>query len=712
MIFQGEAFELKKENEILILSFDIKSQSSNVVNQKAIADLKQIIPLLQKEKANGLIFKSNKDQFILGADITEFTTLFAQDKETILQWMKEVNGLFNAIENLNYPKVAIVNGFALGGGLEMAMLCDYIVATPKAQLGLPETKLGLIPGFGGTIRLPRIIGTDHAIEAIASAKNFKADEALKIGLVDGVIEDAKIYEATLEILKRANSGQLNWKEKKLIKTSPIKLDKIESMMSFEGAKGFVGAQSLPHYPAPVKAIESIQKGAKLHLEEAILFEHETFIELAKTSVAESLIQVFLADQFLKKQSKKYSASETAPTNAAVLGAGIMGGGISYQSASSGIGVLMKDIKQEQLDLGMNEASKLLIKQIEYKKLTPEKMAKIIATITPTLSYSDFKNTQFVVEAVVENEKVKKSVLADVENAIPEDGILASNTSTISITELATALKRPENFCGMHFFNPVHKMPLVEIIRGKKSSEKTIAKAVSYATKMGKTPIVVNDCPGFLVNRILFPYFNGFIFLVEEGVDFAKVDKVMEKFGWPMGPAYLLDVVGIDTGFHASSIMAQGFPDRMGFTNKTVLEEFYKLGRFGQKNNKGFYEYELDKKGKPQKKLNPAVYDLIKPVVKKSIELTDDDIIMRMMIPMIFESVRCLEDKIVESPIEVDMGLLLGLGFPPFRAGALKYCDKLGIDKIAIEAKKYEYLGKIYEMPKMLQAMQKENKKFY
>ena len=579
-------------------------------------------------------------------------------------------------------------------------------------MGLPETKLGIIPGWGGTVRLPRMIGADHAIEWITGAKHYKAEEALKFGAIDGIVDDAILEQAGIKLIERANSGELNWKAKVQQKKSPLLLDKIESMMSFDGSKGFVAAIAGPNYPAPVKAVETMQKAARLDREGALKLEGETFAFCAKTKTAECLVQVFLGDQYLKKVSKKITKDSTPVSMGAVLGAGIMGGGIAYQSASTGVPVLMKDIKTEQLDLGMNEASKLLNKEVEKKKMTPEKMAKVISKISPTLSYADFGNTQFVVEAVVENEKVKKAVLADVENATGPDTILASNTSTISITKLAEGLKRPENFCGMHFFNPVHRMPLVEIIRGEKSSHQTIAKAVNYALQMGKTPIVVNDCAGFLVNRILFPYFNGFIFLVEDGIDFQRIDKVMEKFGWPMGPAYLLDVVGIDTGFHASSIMANAFPDRMGFNSKTILEVMYEQKRFGQKNNKGFYEYEMDKKGKPVKKVNPEVYQLIKPVVKKQIEITDEEIVMRMMIPMIIEASRCLEDKIVESPVEVDMGLLLGLGFPPFRAGALKYADSIGLKKLEEECKKYASLGKLYEPTPLMKSMAAENKTYY
>jgi 3-hydroxyacyl-CoA dehydrogenase/enoyl-CoA hydratase/3-hydroxybutyryl-CoA epimerase/enoyl-CoA isomerase len=714
MLFQGSAFQLEMlPNNILKVIFDLKDQSANVFNAIALKEMGETLEVIRKQKPRGLLFTSGKASgFVFGADVTEFLAHFKKSEEELKTWIANLNDIFNGYEDLPYPKVALVNGFALGGGCEIALTMDYRLASPKAAMGLPETKLGIIPGWGGTVRLPRLIGADHAIEWITGAKHYKAEDALKFGAIDGIVEDAHLEEAGLKLLEKCISGEMDWQARVNEKKSPLRLDKIESMMSFDGSKAFVAGMAGPHYPAPVKAVEAMQKASRMERTEALKIEHETFAFCAKTKTAECLVQVFMGDQYLKKVSKQMTKNATPIKFGAVLGAGIMGGGIAYQSASMGVGVLMKDIKHEQLDLGMNEASKILNKEVERKKITPAKMAKIISTITPTLSYADFKDTQFVVEAVVENEKVKKAVLIDVENATNENTIIASNTSTISITKLAEASKRPDKFCGMHFFNPVHRMPLVEIIRAEKTSEETIAQAVNYANQMGKTPIVVNDCAGFLVNRILFPYFNGFIFLIEDGIDFQRIDKVMEKFGWPMGPAYLLDVVGIDTGFHASSIMAEAFPDRMGFKNKTILEIMYEKKRFGQKNNLGFYEYEMDKKGRLVKKVNPVIYEIIKPVIKKQIEITDEQIVMRMMLPMIIEASRCLEDKIVESPVEVDMGLLLGLGFPPFRAGPLKYADTVGLKNLGEASKEYLELGKLYELTPLMKSMVQDNKTYY
>lgn len=715
MLYSGQALRLEAlPQDILKVTFDLLDQSTNVFNAVALKELKDVLEVIKKQPAKGLLFTSGKPSgFVFGADVTEFLDHFKKSEEDMRKWIGEINQTFNGYEDLPYPKVALINGFALGGGCEITLTMDYRLATPKAAMGLPETKLGIIPGWGGTVRLPRLIGADHAIEWITGAKHYKAEEALKFGAIDGIIEDARLEEAGLKLLGKAISGELDWKARVAQKKGAIKLDKIESMMSFDGSKAFVAGIAGPNYPAPVKAVESMQKGARLGRDEALVFEGETFAQCAKTKTAECLTQVFLGDQYLKKISKKVTKDAKPVQHGAVLGAGIMGGGIAYQSASLGVPVLMKDIKTEQLDLGMNEASKLLNKELERKKITPDKMAKIISSISPTLSYADFGHTQFVVEAVVENEKVKKAVLLDVEAATGPDTILASNTSTISITKLAEGLKRPDKFCGMHFFNPVHRMPLVEIIRGAKTSEETIATGVSYALQMGKTPIVVQDCPGFLVNRILFPYFKGFMLMMEDGVDFQKVDKVMEKFGWPMGPAYLLDVIGVDTSTHAARILAEAYPERMGHSRQTALEKLYDLKRLGQKNGKGFYEYEVDKKGKPVKKVNPEIYELMKPLVIKQKEITDEEIVMRMMIPMIIESSHCLEEKIVNSATEVDMGLLLAAGFPPFRAGALKYADTIGMKKIAEEASKYQELyGKLYELTPFMKGMAQENKTYY
>jgi len=660
----------------------------------------------------GVVVTSGKDVFIVGADITEFVSTFKLPEEDLVAGNLSANKIFNAFEDLNVPTVAAINGIALGGGLEMCLAADFRVMAASAKIGLPEVKLGIYPGFGGTVRLPRIIGVDNAIEWICGGTEQRADKALKAGAVDAVVADDKLKAAAIDVIKRAIAGELDYKAKRQPKLEKVKLNTIEQMMAFETSKGFVAGQAGPNYPAPVEAIKTIQKAANHGREKALEIEAAGFAKLAKTSVAASLVGLFLNDQVLKHKAKKYDKQAADVNLAAVLGAGIMGGGIAYQSAVKGTPILMKDIREEGIQLGLDEASKLLGKRVAKGRMKPEQMAKALNAIRPTMSYGDFKEVDLVVEAVVENPKVKHAVLAEVEGQVTEDTIITSNTSTISITYLAEALKRPENFCGMHFFNPVHMMPLVEVIRGEKSSEKAVATTVAYAKKMGKTPVVVNDCPGFLVNRVLFPYFGGFARLIGMGADFQRVDKIMEKFGWPMGPAYLMDVVGMDTGHHGRDVMAEGYPDRMADKTRTAVDVMYDAGRLGQKTGSGFYAYEMDKKGKPKKVVDAKAYELLKEVVLEQREFTDEEIIEIMMVPLCLETVRCLEDGVVESAADADMGLVYGIGFPPFRGGALRYIDTLGVAEFVAIADKYAEFGAMYAPTEKLREMAKNGQKFF
>ncbi|MCF6783255.1 MULTISPECIES: fatty acid oxidation complex subunit alpha FadB [Pseudomonadaceae] len=714
MIYEGKAITVKAlESGIVELNFDLKGESVNKFNRLTLNELRQAVDAIKADASvKGVVVTSGKDVFIVGADITEFVESFKLPDEELVAGNLEANKIFSDFEDLDVPTVVAINGIALGGGFEMCLAADYRIMSSSAKVGLPEVKLGIYPGFGGTVRLPRLIGVDNAVEWIASGKENRAEDALKVHAVDAVVAPEKLQEAALDLVKRAISGELDFKAKRQPKLEKLKLNAIEQMMSFETSKAYVAGQAGPNYPAPVEAIKTIQKAANFGRDKAIEVEAAGFAKLAKTSVAESLVGLFLSDQELKKKAKAYDKQARDVKLAAVLGAGIMGGGIAYQSAIKGTPILMKDIREEGLKMGLDEASKLLGKRVEKGRMTPAQMADALNAIRPTTSYGDFGNVDIVVEAVVENPKIKQSVLAEVEGLVREDAIIASNTSTISISLLAQALKRPENFCGMHFFNPVHMMPLVEVIRGEKTSETAIATTVAYAKKMGKSPVVVNDCPGFLVNRVLFPYFGGFARAINHGADFVRVDKVMEKFGWPMGPAYLMDVVGMDTGHHGRDVMAEGFPDRMKDDGRTAIDVMYDANRLGQKNGKGFYLYEMDKKGKPKKVVDPQSYELLKPIVSETRELSDEDIINYMMIPLCLETVRCLEDKIVETAAEADMGLIYGIGFPPFRGGALRYIDSIGVAEFVALADKYADLGPLYQPTAKLREMAANGQRFY
>lgn len=715
MLYSGPAFSVNALGDgIVELKFDLAGESVNKLNKAALLDFAAATDAIAKDKSvKGVILTSGKSVFIVGADITEFGATFASGEEGIARNVLGVDRLFSRFEDLPVPSVAAINGVCLGGGTELALCCDYRVMSATASMGVPEVKLGIFPGFGGTVRLPRIIGIDNAVEWIATGADKKPDAALKDGGVDAVVAPDLLRDAAIAMVKQCVAGKLDWKAKRAEKLAPLKLNALEQLMAFNSSMAVVGAQAGSNYPAPMLALRNMQEAATLGRDAALEVEAKYFAKAAVTPQASALIGVFLADQAVKKTSgawEKKSAKDIK--QAAVLGAGIMGGGIAYQSALKGLPIIMKDIREDALALGMNEAGKLLAKAVEKGRSTPEKMSQTLGRIRPTLNYGDFGNVDIIIEAVIENPKIKQAVLAEIEPLVKADTIIASNTSTISISMLAGSLKRPQNFVGMHFFNPVSMMPLVEVIRGKQSSEEAVAATVKLASKMGKTPIVVNDCPGFFVNRVLFPYFAGFHMLLRDGADFLAVDKVMEKFGWPMGPAYLMDVVGMDTGVHAANVMAEGFPDRMKPDWKSTTEVMVENQRFGQKNGKGYYVYAPDKKGKPKKSVDPLVNDLIKGVVAARKEFAPEDIIARCMVPMVNEVVRCLEEKIVASPFEADMALLYGIGFPPFRGGACRYLDQMGIGNFIALCDKHASLGKAYEAPKLLRDMAAANKKFF
>jgi 3-hydroxyacyl-CoA dehydrogenase/enoyl-CoA hydratase/3-hydroxybutyryl-CoA epimerase/enoyl-CoA isomerase len=713
MLFQGKSLSAKLLDDGIV---EFKFDAQGSVNKFDQATFKEYIAIIDAinncSEAKGVLITSGKSSFIVGADITEFLETFKKPEDELLPWVKQASDIFDSFEDINLPTVVAINGFALGGGCEMTLACDYRIADTTCSIGLPEVNLGLIPGFGGTVRLPRVIGADNAIEWMSTGRAFKAEQAMAVGLLDAVVAPEHLREAAIKMLNQAIAGKLDWRAKRQPKLEPLKLSPTESIMTFNTCKGMIAAKAGKHYPAPMVMVKTIEAAAGLDRAGAMALENAGFAKLAKTDVATAQIGLFMADQVVKGKAKKAGKQATKAVNkAAVLGAGIMGGGIAYQSAYKGTPIIMKDINDQALDLGLSTAAGILTKQVERGRMTVKKMAGVLNSITPSLSYDSVKDVDIVVEAVVENPKVKAMVLAEVESHVSEDTIVTSNTSTISIDLLAEGLKRKDKFCGMHFFNPVNKMPLVEVIRGKETSDETVAAVVAYAAKMGKSPIVVNDCPGFYINRVLFPYFAGFSQLVLEGADFVAVDKVMEKqFGWPMGPAYLLDVVGIDTADHCTGVMSAGFPTRMSKIDNDPVSALYNKDRLGQKNGKGFYDYGKDKRGRPTKIAAQVAYDLFAGVEKK--DFSQDETIARLMIPMVNEVVRCLEEGVVDTAAEADMGLIYGLGFPPFRGGPIRYLETLGLDNFIAMADKYAHLGEIYQVTDGMRAMAKSGQSYF
>ncbi|MDX2422931.1 MAG: fatty acid oxidation complex subunit alpha FadB [Amphritea sp.] len=707
-MYQGQALCLNKLDAGLVeLTLDLQGSSVNKLNQHTLVELAEAVTLLRNADIKGLLIRSAKPAFVVGADITEFVENFNLSNEQLATWVGRTNQLFCELENLPYPTVAAINGLALGGGFELALSADFRIMADNAKIGFPEVNLGLCPGWGGTVRLSRLIGATDALEWAVRGRPQPAAKALAAGAVDQVVAADELQIAALALLQQAVRGDVCYTS-----NSARKVNERTEALDLAQLKQQFSRDLRPGFPAAEMIIDAISQHVSLPFEAALKVETGCFVALAKSDATQSLVRLFLNTTQLKKQASTWVKQARPVTQSAVLGAGIMGGGVAYQSASTGTPIIMKDINEEALTLGINTATQLLDKQLEKGRLDEAGKTKVLDAITPTLEYTRFNGVDLVVEAVVENPKVKAAVLADVEQHVPDHAVLASNTSTISIDLLAESVQRPEQFCGMHFFNPVHQMPLVEVIRGSKTNDATIATTVAYATSMGKTPIVVNDCPGFLVNRILFPYYNGFNRLLKQGVDFRRIDKVMEQFGWPMGPAYLADVIGIDTMVHADAVMQQGFPERMRHDGSVIMELLLADDCLGQKNGKGFYQYGVDDSGRRYKEASGPVMELIAAEVSDKIEVTDQEIIDRLMIPLCTEAMRCLENGIVETPAEVDMGLILGLGFPRFRGGPLRYIDTLGLDHFAAIVKQHQAQGPLYQLTDGFIRRQKAGEKYF
>lgn len=713
MIYQGDTLSVRYlENGIAELNFDATGPV-NKFDTKTLNSLNEALDALLKEiEIKALLITTKKPAFVVGADINEFLTLFGKPEKELSDWLGYANTIFNTLEDLPFPTVSVISGYALGGGCECILATDFRIADTTAKIGLPETKLGIIPGFGGCVRMPRLLGADTAMDLISSGKKITASAALKCGLIDAITSPEHLHKSGIALANRAINGKLNWQARRQQKKAPLQLNKIEASMCFTTAKSRVRSIAGPHYPAPLAAVIAIEEGAFHARERALEIETQYFITLAKNQATQALVGIYLNDQFLKSNTKQACKKGKDTEQALVLGAGIMGGGIAYQSAVNGVPVIMKDISQASIDAGMKEAGKHLNKQHKRGKFTAIKMAEIFASIQPRLDYVGIENVDIVIEAVVENPKIKATVLSEVEKRVSKKTVLTSNTSTIPINVLAQSLQRPENFCGMHFFNPVHRMPLVEVIRGQHTSDETISRVVAFAAKMGKSPVVVNDCPGFFVNRVLFPYFAAFNLLLRDTADFKKIDLLMENvFGWPMGPAWLLDVVGIDTAHHAQAVMAKGFPDTMAKNYRDAIDILFESGRLGQKNGLGFYKYTLDRKRKQKKEIDPDAVKLLSFSSNPASFFDENDIINRMMVPMINEVVRCLEERIIASPQEADIALVYGLGFPAFRGGVFRYLDTMGLKNYIDIADKLASLGPLYVIPKSLRDKASKNETY-
>jgi 3-hydroxyacyl-CoA dehydrogenase/enoyl-CoA hydratase/3-hydroxybutyryl-CoA epimerase/3-hydroxyacyl-CoA dehydrogenase/enoyl-CoA hydratase/3-hydroxybutyryl-CoA epimerase/enoyl-CoA isomerase len=578
---------------------------------------------------------------------------------------------------------------------------------PKTAIGLPEVKIGLIPGWGGTQRMARIIGPALAIELICGGDLVKAERARQLGIVfDAVLPERLLDEAKRLLAWASDSG--SWKQARQKKMQPVGLTEEQLGFTAAVAKAQVLDKTKGQYPAPIAALDAIIKGCNRPLDDGLKIETEAFLPLVGGPVSRNLIAVFFMTQRLEKDAGVPDAGVKPKEvhRVGVLGAGIMGAGIAGAHVRRGVPAMMLDNNQTALEKGVANITKSLYGRVEIGRMSQQEAVGALGKVSTTMTLTAMADRDVVIEAVVENEAVKVQTFRELLPFLRPDAILASNTSTISISRMANSVTHPENFAGLHFFNPVDRMQLVEVIRGEKTSDQTTVTLVALAKKIGKTPIVVRDCPGFLVNRILFPYMNESLALLEEGAEPRAIDKASTAFGMPMGPIHLNDLVGLDTSLYAGQVVNSAFADRSKPTR--ILEELVKAGRLGQKSGSGFYSYA--KGGKPSD--DPAFAAILDKVRSGPRPIASEEITERLFLPMLVEASRCLMEKIVREPGDVDMGLILGLGFPAFRGGILRWADSLSLAKVLDMLKKYEGLGARFHPTEQMKQLAKDGRGFY
>ncbi len=680
-----DPLNLRIEKDIAIIEFDQPDSKVNVLNTETMRGLDAMIDQLSaKSEVKALLFVSKKDGvFIAGADIKEIENI--KTAEEAVDKAEKGKEVLNKIERSGLVTVAVINGVCLGGGLELALACKYRVAGlgTKVRLGLPEVKLGIIPGFGGTQRLPRLVGLTRSLGMILSGDMVFGKDAMRYGLVDRLFPDIRLLEDamifTRGILQKTT--RVKRKEKKKLSLAFLEDTPPGRNMVFSQARKNVLGKTKGFYPSPLKAIDVISRTYGRDMKSGSRIESEAFGELAVTEISKNLIKVFyLSEEYKKLPWVSPGIKPDAVNKCGILGAGVMGGGIAQLVSFNNIPSRLKDINYEALKSAMKTAKGLFDYAVKKRKMKEADAEFKMGLISPTTSYKGFENTDLVIEAVVEDINIKQKVFKELGKVVPAGTVLASNTSSLPIIDISRDTDHPERAVGLHFFNPVHRMPLVEVIRSGKSSERAIATTIAFARKIGKVVIVVKDVPGFLINRILLSYMNEAGFLFDEGMEMTKIDKIARDFGMPMGPVELIDEVGIDVGYKVAKILENSYGTRMKVA--TILEKVKHEGLLGKKAKAGFYLH----KGK-ERLPNPAVTALAR--ARWPGRISDETALKRMIYIMVNEAARCLEEKVADRPETVDIGMIMGAGFPPFRAGLLRYADTVGIRNVVNDLEELE-----------------------
>jgi 3-hydroxyacyl-CoA dehydrogenase/enoyl-CoA hydratase/3-hydroxybutyryl-CoA epimerase len=671
------AIRFEMHEGVAVITLDAPGEKTNILNAALLAALEKTARLLaEKQPTAAVVLSAKPGGFIAGADIGEIEAVTDATVGTTLA--REGQRILGLWSELPFPVVAALHGHCLGGGAEFALACDFRIAAPDATIALPEVKLGILPGFGGTQRLPRLISIEKALGIILTGRNVRAKEALQIGLVDRLAPPEGLRDEALALAREAALDArhlLGARRRKQRSLGRWLLEKnaVGRFALFARVRKTALSLSSGHYPAPPAIVEVIRRGLSLSLEDGLKLEAEALGRLVGTAACKNLIHVF----HLSQRPKKGTGLKVEPQpiqRAAVLGAGVMGGGIAQLLADRGIPVLVKDIRREAVEAGLEHARQVFHRQMAKRGKNETAVAEKMRLLTGTTDYEGFAETDLVLEAVVEKMPIKQGVLREVEPLLKESAVFATNTSALSVSELQSVARRPGNVGGLHFFNPVDRMPLVEVVRGDQTADRTVATLFEAARRLGKIPIVVADRPGFLVNRLLGAYLNEACLLVAAGVDWQSLDRQATAFGLPMGPFRLIDEVGIDIAAEVGKILGKTFSY---LPKSPLLGKAIASGLKGKKGEKGFYLYRSGKESAP----NRALDELLG--LRKVRDATFFDW-RKLLLLMVNEAGRCLEEAVVKTPEDVDAGMVFGTGFPPFHGGPCRWADREGLPKLVEE----------------------------
>ncbi len=695
---------------VAVVTLDLQGEPVNKISSAVKQDVLATFEALERDAAVRAVafFSGKPDGFIAGADIEEFVALTTAAEAERLS--AEGQALLDRVARFAKPIAVGIHGACLGGGLEFALACGYRVASDhaKTQLGLPEVQLGILPGAGGCQRLPRLIGARAALDIILAGKVEPAQKAFRLGVVDELVHPALLKGITLVAAQRMAGG---WRPRRkrrggfmawLLDGNPL-----GRRLVFRTARKRVLEQTRGNYPAPLAALEAVEHGLRHGMTAGLQREAQLFGQLAVTDVSRKLVQIFFATTALKKDFGVPNPPDpVAVRRLGVVGAGFMGSGIAGVAvAQAGVDVRMKDADLPRVAKGLVAARAILDDRLKRRRITKYEHTRLIALLSGSDGYSGFGRAELVIEAVFEELQVKQQVLREVEAAASDDAVFASNTSTIPIHRIAAAAARPAQVIGMHFFSPVARMPLLEVIPSERTAPVVVSTAVAFGRRMGKTAIVVKDSPGFWINRILTPYLNEAGHLLVEGVAIEEIDRLMVEFGFPVGPVTLLDEVGMDVGEKVVGVMHEAFGER--FAPVPAFAGMVKSGRLGRKAGKGFYTYSAGKKGA----VDPAVYELIGAHPNGGPRPAE--IIQRLVLVMLNEAARAVGEGIVRSPRDGDIGAIFGFGFPPFRGGPLRHADDLGAPRIVAELERLaERFGARFVPCDALRDQAQRGSKFY